>query len=551
MKETTRMIRGAASAIAVCAACAILPAKNGAAAEARQKDASDARSFCASVWRGETAYVEIPEAFRDMASSLAGRNAGPDVSLTLLRFEEVQYDMVERAKNEKGKWYNKVGGKGSVPDVCREWKPGYKSKPTMVKVVASPGAKPVKRVFELEGPGGGHGSFELSVVDRVLPPAKHWKYFLDLWQHPWAVSRYFGVKPFSKEHYARMEPVWRALAESGCKALTVTLLDLPWNHQCYDGYHSMVGRVRNADGSWTFDYRLFDEYVAFGRGCGLGPDIACYTMCPWGYMVSWDEMVAKDTGTEKETRRVKALPGTPEFEDYWGAFLVDFAAHLKAKGWFEDAYIAMDERSPEDVRKIAEFIQKKAPGMKIAMAGNRKPSMFSGITIENFCLGLLHLRGDFLPELKPRREKGYRTTFYVCCTAAHPNTFMDSPADEGFWLGAYPVMIGFDGFLRWAANSWPEDPYKDASFRTKSWKPGDTFLIYPGGELSARLIALRSGVVAAEKMRILREERDVESEIARLAAPYGYRGAINNGFSFSKFRRGVEAFVNEGKQSGK
>ena len=223
MKETTRMIRGAASAIAVCAACAILPAKNGAAAEARQKDASAARSFCASVWRGETAYVEIPEAFRDMAPSLAGRNAGPDVSLTLLRFEEVQYDMVERAKNEKGKWYNKVGGKGSVPDVCREWKPGYKSKPTMVKVVASPGAKPVKRVFELEGPGGGHGSFELSVVDRVLPPAKHWKYFLDLWQHPWAVSRYFGVKPFSKEHYARMEPVWRALAESGCKALTVTL----------------------------------------------------------------------------------------------------------------------------------------------------------------------------------------------------------------------------------------------------------------------------------------------------------------------------------------
>ena len=44
----------------------------------------------------------------------------------------------------------------------------------------------------------------------------------------------------------------------------------------------------------------------------------------------------------------------------------------------------------------------------------------------------------------------------------HPNTFMDSPYDEGFWLGAYPAMVGFDGFLRWAANSWPKDPYGNA-----------------------------------------------------------------------------------------
>ena len=82
---------------------------------------------------------------------------------------------------------------------------------------------------------------------------------------------------------------------------------------------------------------------------------------------------------------------------------------------------------------------------------------------------------------------------------------MESPVDEGFYLGAYPVMVGFDGFLRWAANSWPEEPYKDASFKTKNWKAGDTFLVYPGGELSSRLIHLRAGVVAAEKMRILME----------------------------------------------
>ena len=149
-----------------------------------------------------------------------------------------------------------------------------------------------------------------------------------------------------------------------------------------------------------------------------------------------------------------------------------------------------------------------------------------------------------------RGKAGCKTTFYVCCTAAHPNTFMDSPLDEGFWLGAYPVMVGFDGFLRWAANSWPKDPYDDASFKTirkgnLHWRPGDTFFVYPGGELSSRMIALRAGVVAAEKMRILREAGvDIAWKSAALAAKYGYKGACANNIDFSVFRREVEALVN-------
>ena len=477
-------------------------------------------SFAASVWRGETAYVNIPERSAQALLPLNGTSQD-GVEIHLAYYDDVAYE-------------TKPGGVDMRvrPDVYREIAPGQTGAkaPTVCRITASADAKPGKRSF---------GPMSVEVVDRVLPPAKDWKYFLDLWQHPWAVSRYFNVEPFSKEHYAKMEPVWRALAECGCKALTVTLLDLPWNNQCLDGYYSMVGRVKNADGTWSFDYSLFDEYVEFGRKCGLGPDIACYTMCPWGYRVTWKDAAGKD-------HREEMLPGTPEFNEYWGPFLVDFAKHLKSKGWFEDAYIAMDERKPEDVRAIATLVQEKAPGMKIAMCGNKSPAQFENIKIENFCLGLIHLRKkpEFLNELEPRRKEGFKTTFYVCCTAPHPNTFMESPEDEGFWLGAYPVLVGFDGFLRWAANSWPKDPYKDASYRTTHWKAGDTFLIYPGGELSSRLISLRAGVVAAEKLLIMNSEADIRKDMKRLAAPYGYKAAVKNRFSFADFRRGVENYVN-------
>jgi hypothetical protein len=502
--------------------------------------AVSAVTFDAAVWRGETAYVEIPEALRGKVSCLSERWTGDDITLTLLRFDEVKYDLVEKYTDGEGKNKARVTGKGTVRDVCREWKKGDKDLPSMIRIAVKPEAKPFNCLFELDRTGEEANFLNVKIVDRVLPPAKEWKYFLDLWQHPWAVSRYFGVEPFSKEHYAKMEPVWRALAESGCKALTVTLLDLPWNHQCYDGYHSMIGRVKKADGTWAFDYRLFDEYVEFGRKCGLGPDIACYTMCPWGYRVTWKDADGKE-------RREKFLPGTPEFEGYWGPFLVDFASHLKEKGWFADTYIAMDERAPKDVRLIIDLIGKYAPGMKVAMAGNKSPSEFSGMKIDNYCQGLIHLRKhpQMLDELEPRRKAGCKTTFYVCCTAAHPNTFMDSPLSEGFWLGAYPVMVGFDGFLRWAANSWPENPYDDASYNSQNWRPGDTFFVYPGGELSARMIALRAGVVAAEKMRILREAGvDIAGKSAALAAKYGYKGACANNIDFSVFRREVEALVN-------
>ena len=165
-------------------------------------------SSAAAVWRGETAYVNIPERSAQALLPLNGTSQD-GVEIHLAYYDDVAYE-------------TKPGGVDMRvrPDVYREIAPGQTGAkaPTVCRITASADAKPGKRSF---------GPMSVEVVDRVLPPAKDWKYFLDLWQHPWAVSRYFNVEPFSKEHYAKMEPVWRALAECGCKALTVTLLDLP------------------------------------------------------------------------------------------------------------------------------------------------------------------------------------------------------------------------------------------------------------------------------------------------------------------------------------
>lgn len=355
---------------------------------------------------------------------------------------------------------------------------------------------------------------KLTVVDRTLPPIAARRYFLDLWQHPWAVARYFGVAPFSEEHYAKMRPIWEQLAAAGQRTITTTILEKPWNHQCQDAYHTMIRRVKHDDGTWTFDYTLFDAYVAFCRSCGLGPDICCYTMVPWGDRVSWEN-------TSGEFIFEKVVAGTPEYEAYWGPFLADFTRHLSEKGWLKDAYISMDERPAAVMAKAVEVIRTYGKGLKISTAGNSKPSDFKGIVIENYCQYVEHITPEFLAEAEARRVAGMRTTYYVCCAPAYPNTFVMSDSDESFWVGAYPAFVGLDGFLRWAYNSWPRDPYIDATYG--AWRGGDTYFVYPKGEPSYRFLELQNGIQQAEKVFVLKAKGELPKGFAELVADYDFK----------------------------
>lgn len=376
---------------------------------------------------------------------------------------------------------------------------GYR--PVWLTVTVPPRTKPglYRGALSVTGQGRREVVFplELEVLEARLPDPEKWEFFLDLWQHPWAVARYHGVKPFSKAHYGLLEPIYRELAGAGQKALTVTIIDLPWNQQNFDAYHTMIPRVKNHDGSWSFDYALFDAYVAFGRRCGIGPQIHCYTMAPWGDRVSYTD------GASGDKIWLTLKPGTPEHDAYWGPFLQDFERHLRRKGWADDTYIAMDERGPEDTRATADCVKKHAPRLKIAMPGNQPPSHFKGIELANYCQFIAHIDEAFLQEAAERRAQGMVTTYYVCCGPRRPNTFTFSPTAEQVWLGYYAAANGLDGFLRWAFVNWPREPLFDSSF-FHNWPAGDTFLLYPGPRSSVRWEMLREGIEEAEKIRWLR-----------------------------------------------
>ena len=173
----------------------------------------------------------------------------------------------------------------------------------------------------------------------------------------------------------------------------------------------------------------------------------------------------------------------------------------------------MDERPMKAMQKAIEVIRKADPEFKVALAGNYHPEIEADLY--DYCVALN--QGKKLPKevLERRQQEGKNTTFYTCCMEYQPNTFTFSVPVEGTWFGFHAAHVGYDGYLRWAYNSWVNDPLHDTRFR--QWAAGDTYIIYPYGRSSVRFEKVIEGIQAYEKIRVLREKFTAEGNTAKLA----------------------------------
>lgn len=335
----------------------------------------------------------------------------------------------------------------------------------------------------------------IKVQDKTLPEPSQWAYHLDLWQHPAAVARTQKLQLWSDEHFAAMKPLMKMLADAGQKVITTNVNKDPWHNQCFDGYADMITWTKNTDGTWTYDYNIFDRWVSMMMDLGINKMINCYSLVPWN-----NELHYNDAATNKLVD-VKADPGTKVAEEIWTPFLQDFVKHLKEKGWLEITNIAMDERSPKEMNAALDLLKKAAPELGISLADNHK-SYKRYPYIKDMSVKC-DAKVDSV-DLAYRREHGLVTTYYVCCSDKFPNmfTFTDSP--EPVYAAWYALAANYDGMLRWAYNSWVENPLTDSRFRT--WPAGDTYIVYPEARSSIRFERLREGIQDVEKVRILRNE---------------------------------------------
>ena len=351
-------------------------------------------------------------------------------------------------------------------------------------------------------------SYTVKVLDRTLPAPVEWAFHLDLWQNPYAIARVHNVELWSKEHFDVLRPYMLKLASAGQKAITATLIDRPWDGQTFDPFGSMVTWIKKADGTWLYDFTIFDCWVEFMMSCGINKEITCFSMIPWKLSFRY-----YDQATHSH-KHINCAPGDEAYAQFWGGMLSAFAAHLKEKGWFDKTFISMDERSLQQMQAAIKVIKDHAPGLKISMAGNYHAEIEADIF--DYCLDIFAY-GAYTPELiAKRRAQGKVSTYYTCCSAEYPNLFtFSAPADAEF-IALEALAKDLDGYLRWAYNSWTIVPEKDSRFT--AWPAGDTYVIYPFSISSVRWERLVQGIQQFEKYKILLAEAEAKGNTSRVKA---------------------------------
>jgi hypothetical protein len=335
----------------------------------------------------------------------------------------------------------------------------------------------------------------MDIGSRILPPPSEWKYDLDLWQNPDPVAKVHDVKLWSDEHFSLMRPYYTMLAGAGQKSITAFIIDQPWGAEhVYYRDPTLIQWTKKKDGSWLYDYSVFDRYIEFVMSCGINRRINCYSMVTWNLsFIFFDE-------AKGDTVSVRAKPGSREYNDLWEPMIRDFTNHLKSKGWFSKTTIAMDERDMESMKAVLALLRRIDPEWKTALAGNYHPEIARDIF--DYCI-IIHDKFD--PDiLKLRKDSGKPSTYYTACGENHPNGFTFSPPAENTWISWYAAAEGFTGYLRWAYNNWTEAPLQDTRYRT--WPGGDCYQIYPGPRTSVRFEKLIEGIQDFEKILILREQ---------------------------------------------
>jgi hypothetical protein len=356
-------------------------------------------------------------------------------------------------------------------------------------------------------------SLRLEVLPLTLPEPWDWKYYLNIWQDPSGVARAYKVKVWSEEHWRLLELYAQDFARHGMKSVMASVVYDPWRSQSGYPFDTMVewsfpGEFQTGQaGRFTWDFTAFDRYIGLMMKAGVREKIDLYALVMGPGSTTQADIRYLDSQSG-EYRTLKLKVGEPAWREAWTAFLPVLETHLKEKGWFGKAVLGFDEKTPEVMKVIFEFLLKTAPDFRVALSGG-----FPGDARKRGDEIVFHIDdmvdaarwAKIEPLVKEMHADSMRfVSFYTACSPYYPNTFLYSSLRESRLMAWLAWKFGFDGYTRWAVNAYPEDVWTQPNF---NWHSGDMYFVYPGkeGPLDGmRWELMRQGIQDYETLRLVR-----------------------------------------------
>lgn len=177
----------------------------------------------------------------------------------------------------------------------------------------------------------------LTVHDWVLPDPKDFRMRNLAYLEAEGLAQHYGAPLWSDRHFELMGKSLALMAEVNSRQV---ILNLTTSFYGIGGNaESVIRWVRKADGSFAYDFAVFDKYLDLVARV-LGKPLPLRLNC-WGE--KRNETLAKcgkavsllDPATGKLADLEQPAPGTPESGAFWKPVLAEVRKRVEARGWWD------------------------------------------------------------------------------------------------------------------------------------------------------------------------------------------------------------------------
>ena len=374
----------------------------------------------------------------------------------------------------------------------------------------------------------------LQVAGWKLPHPSDWETFVGLIQPPASVALKYNVPLWSDEHFQLVEKSFALIAKIGGDTVYLPLIC----RTNFGNSESMVRWVKQSDGSFAFDYTIFDRYLNLALK-HLNPRVIClylwdnYTgVYYWGKtkMASkgrahWDTVLVSllDPASGKVTEMTgPGYDDVAESEAFWKPLLMELRQRLAERGLLDSVMFGLvwDNTPRAEAVQMLNRLWPEASWVKHAHGGGSK---LYGVPI-GYVAHVWGAQGPVDPDLERRHgwdQEQYNTQFDRPRTYTCPLTYYRlfgewniAGRQRGFGRrGAdfWPVIEGPRG-LRRIANRYVQSDWGNRNIFQPDWlAPG------PKGAISTiRFETVREGIQECEARIFIEKALVDETQRAKL-----------------------------------
>lgn len=372
-----------------------------------------------------------------------------------------------------------------IPDIVGEPEPvsvgGNTAAMFLLKLDLPDDTPPGKYAVTVHAEAASHEPACRTFTLHVLPPVKTAanEHKVVFWPHWETFCRYLKLELWSEEFWTAAECCLREMAAGGMNVIMASICHdpfrypLPPEYHAFNHYPTMIRWMKDSGGRWHFDYSVYDRYVELNMRLGIDREIECHSLlpckCQGPVLCFYDadgRLVQQPTSC-----------GSPEYQEAWTAFLADFIAHNRSRGWADKLTLCpYDEpQDPASFRQVARLAKSIAPEIRISAAITAQKALEMVDVID---IATVHLSSGYDADgLDKLRKAGVEVRWYNCCAPDWGNVLFASELSDAYRLAWMTEAGEFAGFLRWSIIDWPELVLSNPGF---NWPTGDTHLLYPG-----------------------------------------------------------------------